>query len=245
MFKKNLEVLKFKNPDLAGKLEAISLESIKSIGVLKAESKDLIITYNKVPLHNLIDPLREAKTVWNKTIRTELKRNDIQIVFGLGLGYLFKRAYVNGPDSKIFLYEPFIEILRYVLEYVDFSKELAENRVYITNDSEELLQKLQSEYLSGDKIEYLFLNSYSTIATDILLNLTKKTLKICEEKTSDQSTIFNLSALWTKNFILNSPYLKETTPLGHLTSAFAGKPALIISAGPSLADDIQKHQDPQ
>jgi len=56
MFQKNLEAIRLKNPDLASKLEKISLDSIKNIGVMRAESNDLILSYNNTPLHNLIDP---------------------------------------------------------------------------------------------------------------------------------------------------------------------------------------------
>ena len=95
MFQKNLEAIRIKNPDLASELEKISSDSIKNIKVIRAESNDLIISYNNIPLHNMIDPVREAKTTWNRAVKTKLKRTDMQIVFGLGLGYLFKRAFVQ------------------------------------------------------------------------------------------------------------------------------------------------------
>jgi len=99
MFQKNLEAIKIKNPKLAERLGKIDINSITGIEVLEAESKDLIISYKNTPLHSTIDPSREAKTTWNRTIKNELKKNDIQIVFGLGLGYLFKRAYVSADRT--------------------------------------------------------------------------------------------------------------------------------------------------
>ncbi|OGI24794.1 MAG: hypothetical protein A2287_03085 [Candidatus Melainabacteria bacterium RIFOXYA12_FULL_32_12] len=239
MFQKNLEVLKVKNPVLASKLEKIDIANIKNIDVVNAESKDLIINYNKVNLHSSLDPIREAKTVWHRTIKTDLKVNDIQIVFGLGLGYLFKRAFVSS-DSKIFLIEPFIEVLRFVLEYVDFSVEFSENRVFITDNIEDLNQKLQAEFLSGDKVEFLFLNSFAALAQDQLIKLTQTALEICESKSADQNTIFNQCKSWVKNSILNLQYYSESRPLGFFEGVFSNKTALIISAGPSLVNQVQK-----
>lgn len=239
MFQKNIEKLKLKNPELAKKLEEINISDIKSIEVFKAESQDFIISYNGNLLHNAVDPIREAKTTWFRSVKNELRKNDIQIIFGLGMGYLFKRAYVSS-NSKIFVYEPFIDILRFVLEYVDLSQELAEDRVYITNNYHDLTQKIQNEYLAGDKLEFLFLNVYVNFAQDDLLKLTNKVLEICESKSTDQNTILNQCKFWTKNTILNMANYSQVRPIGFLKESFRDKPALIISAGPSLADNLEK-----
>lgn len=244
MFKKNIEAIKVKNPALAEKLEKIELDSIKDIIVTEAESGDLILGYKEVALHNTIDPLREAKALWNKTVKSDLKKNDVQLVFGLGLGYLFKRAYVNS-NSKIFLVEPFVDVLRFVLEHVDFSAELSDERVYITDNVADIAVKLTKEYLQGDKTEFLYLPAYTSLAQNVLEELTKKTVEVMEEKSSDTNTIFKLAPLWTNNFILNIPYFQKARPLGFFKDAFVDKTALIISAGPSLKENIEKIKENQ
>ena len=244
MFQKNLEAIKIKNPKLAERLEKIDINSITGIEVLEAESKDLVISYKNTPLHSTIDPAREAKTTWNRTIKTELKKNDIQIVFGLGLGYLFKRAFVNS-ESKIFIMEPFIEVMRFVLEHVDFSNELSDSRVFITDNVGDIYDKLQKEYLSGDKVEFLFLNQYALINQQLLQDLTTKTFEIVEGRGNNDSTIFKLNYYWIQNFLKNMTYFPNTRPLGFFEGKFADKTALIIAAGPSLADDLEKIKNNQ
>ena len=59
-------------------------------------------------------------------------------------------------------------------------------------------------------------------------------------KEHDQNTIFNQCKDWTINFIKNMPYFCEARPVGEFEGKFSNKPALIISAGPSLANDIEK-----
>lgn len=239
MFEKNLAAIKEKNPQLAEKLEKIDINSITGIEVFKAESGDLIISYKNTPLHSPIDPVREAKTAWHRTVQNELKKNDIQIVFGMGLGYLFKRAYVSA-ESKVFVIEPFIEVIRFVLEHVDFSNELADSRVYITDNVGDIYNKLEKEFLTGDKIEFLFLNHAAALCQDTLQNLTSKTFEIMESRGNDENTIFNLSKFWVDNFLQNVVSFTESRPLGFLEGKFADKTALIVSAGPSLADDIEQ-----
>ena len=215
MFQKNLDAVKIKNPELAQRLEKIDINSITGIEVFEAESKNLIISYKNTPLHSTIDPVREAKTTWNRTITNELIKNDIQIVFGLGLGYLFKRAYVSA-ESKVFIIEPFIEVIRFVFEHVDFSNELSDSRVYITDNIGDIYDKLQKEYLSGDRVEFLFLNQYAQTNQELLQDLTAKTFEIIEGRGNDKNTILKNSAFWTENFIKNIIHFPEARPLGFL-----------------------------
>ena len=238
MFQKNLKALKQNNPELADRIEKIDMKSITNISVLNSESKNLIISYNGVNLHSSVDPLKEANAVWERSVKSDLGKNDIQVLFGMGLGYLFKRAYVNAK-SKIFILEQFIEILRFTLEYVDFSNELADSRVFITDNVDEMLAKIEAEFLSGDRIEFLFIDSYAALSINTLTKLTQKTLEICESKTADQNTIFFNCKLWTKNFILNMSKFNNSRPVCELRDLFKNKPALIVSAGPSLAQNIE------
>jgi hypothetical protein len=237
MFQKNIAAIKQKNPDLAKRLENISIDKIQDIEVHEAESKDLILSYKNTALHSTLDPIREAKSVWNRTITRETAKNDILVVFGLGIGYLFKRAFINS-ESKVFIYEPFIEVLRFVLEYVDFSAELAQDRVYLTDNAVDIISKIDTVYLSGDRIEFLFLNSYAALGNDLLSDLVEKTLTICTSKIADQNTIFNMCGSWTMNSILNISALSKARPAGYLENSFKDKPCLLISAGPSLKKNL-------
>jgi len=239
MFEKNMKVIKQKYPELAERIEKIDLDSIENITVTEAENQDLIIGYKEIALHSMVDPVREARAIWNKIVKSDLRKNDVQIVFGLGLGYLFKRAYAN-TNSKIILIEPFAEILRFVLQHVNLSAELADERVYITDNVKDVINKLKEEYLQGDKAEFLFLPAYTSLAREQLEELTEKAMKIVEEKASDVNTIFYFAPRWVRNFIVNIPYFFESRPLGFFKDKFADKTALILAAGPSLAENIEK-----
>ncbi len=239
MFEKNIRAIQEKNPALAERLEKINIDSIEGITVAEAENEDLIIGYKGIALHSMVDPIREARAIWSRTVQSELKKNDIQVIFGLGLGYLFKRSYLNA-DSKIFLIEPFTELLRFVLQHVDLSAELSDERVYITDSVSDITDKIKEQYLQGDKAEFLFLPAYVSLAKDILEDLSERSMKIIEEKSSDINTIFKFAPLWTKNLIRNMPYFFNSITLGGLKDKFAGKTVLILAAGPGLAENIQK-----
>ncbi|HSA06385.1 MAG TPA: DUF115 domain-containing protein [Candidatus Gastranaerophilales bacterium] len=240
MFEKNIQAIKIKNPEFAEKIKGIDFDLIKDqITVAEAESQDLIIGYKGIALHSMVDPIREARAIWNKTVKSDLKKTDTQIVFGLGLGYLFKRAYLNA-NSRIFLIEPVLEILRFVLEHVDLSTELADERVYITDNIKDATNRLQKMYLQGDKVEFILLPAYTSLAKDTLEELSVKVINVIEGKSSDVNTIFKLAPRWMRNFIKNLPFFADFRPLGFFKDKFVDKTALIIAAGPSLVENIDK-----
>ena len=133
MFQKNIHALRFKNPDLAQKLVKMPLPKIT---VFQNEQGDYNLEYKDTPLHNIQLPLEEAKQLFEPKV-LEDNSNNINIIVGLGMGYLFKRAWVSS-QSRIVLYEPFLDILRFTLEYVDFSEQISSSNVFICNTLREI-----------------------------------------------------------------------------------------------------------
>ena len=238
MFNKNLNALKSKNPVLAEKLENISLGDIKdNIEVYQAESGDVIIAYEGLALDDIYDPIRVAKTNWNLNVNNELKKYDIVVVYGLGLGYLFKRAYIS-CDCRILMYEPKIDILRYVLEYVDFSNEILDDRVYFTTDKVDALNFLTEKYLSDDNLVFLYPNAYAQLMTNEMAEFTSDVVEVCNLKKMDVNTITRLAKKWAQHSLVNLTNMQSSRPVVWLKDAFKDKIALIAAAGPSLRDNI-------
>jgi len=239
MFKKNLDALKECNKALAEELENLSLDIAKeNIDVYQAESKDIIISYSGLALDDIYDPIREAKTNWNLNVKNKPSKYDIIFIFGLGLGYLFKRAYVN-CESRIVLYEPKLEILRYVLEYVDFSEQIADKRVFISTNRNEVRNYLTEKYLSDDQLMFLFPKAYAQLLTNELTEITNDIVEVCNLKKMDVTTIKRLAKNWANHSLKNLTNIYKTRPLSWLKNKYEGKVALITAAGPSLAENIQ------
>lgn len=239
MFEKNIAAIEKKNPKLAQKLKDIKEEDIKDIEIYESESKNIIISYKGFLLHSNEDPMREAKSIWHKTITSDLNNKDIQIVYGLGIGYLFKRAYVNA-DSRVFIYEPSLDILRFVFENVDFSTELNDERVYISDTQEDFLQYFEQKYLMGDKVEVLFLPSYLHFDKENLLSLSEQIYNIVKNKGIDQQTIAKNTKMAVKNLITRFGHFKDFSAVDYLQDEFKDKSGLVLAAGPSLQDNIEK-----
>lgn len=238
MFKKNLEAINKSNHDLTKRLNTISIEDAKkSIEVYQAQSGDVIISYNNVMLDNATNPIEDSNINWQNNVQEQLLNTDIIIIFGLGLGYLFKRAYISCP-CKILIYEPNLEVLRFVLEYVDLSEQLSDTRVFLTNDENDFSNYLTEKYITNDKIKFIYPPGYLNINSKEIISISDIILNICNSKNADINTISKLSKLWVKNNINNIKFMDNSRPLSILKNEFKDLTALILAAGPSLKSNI-------
>ena len=201
MFNKNMEFIN--NVALKRRLEKISpIESRIGISYCVTPSNDYVLLKNDLPADDLNNPREAIRKMLQNTIKTELKENDKIITFGIGLGYLLDEVF-NTYKSKIYVYEPDINLLHFVLCNVDISEHLSSGRVYITNDLDELIAKLGSTFLTKDRVEITFLQNYAVVKNKEMLLLTQKVLDACKSKMVDINTISKFSKTWLMNTIEN------------------------------------------
>ena len=150
MYNRNLEFLD--NPGLKSRLERITLdESSKDMSYCMTPSNDYLLMKNDIPFDDLNNPRQAVKDMLQACIKTPMDKNDIIITFGIGLCYLLDEVYNTYP-SKIFIYEPDIKVLHFVLNNVDISEHLASGRIYITDNLNELMRKLAEVYITKDRV---------------------------------------------------------------------------------------------
>lgn len=246
MFDKNLELID--NLALKRRLTKISsIESRIGISYCVTPSNDYVLLKDELPADDLKNPREAIRQMLGNTIKNEMKPNDIIITFGIGLCYLLDEVFNTYP-SKIYVYEPDLNLLHFVLNNVDISEHLASGRVFITNDLDELINKLSSSYLTRDKVEIVYLQNYAVVKNKELLMLTQKVFDTCKSKMVDINTITKFSKKWLQNTINNISFINNNNSylLSDLYEKYTGKVALIAGAGPSLNDnlsDIQANRD--
>ena len=239
MFEKNLKLLKEKNQSLAIELNRLKIEeAAKNISLKQAKNNDYIILYKNRLLENQENPVEYQKNSYIKNIKSELKSNDILVIYGLGLGYLLRIAEAN-LSSKILIFEPNIEVLRYVFNYIDFSSELSQNRIYFSSNIEDSLNYISSNYINNDKIEFLINDLYLKDYSENIINLSQNILKVCKQKVLDTNTIEKYEKFWTINNLKNLPHLKKSEDIHILKNKYKNKNCIIISPGPSLKKDLE------
>lgn len=231
---KNLDCIERYNPKLKQDLLAMSYLT-NSIQLIETDLNEPNLTFNGLPLHNPKGAELEAKGAFEKIENNPLM---MHVIFGMGLGHLFQE-FCNNSKGTVFLYEPNMEILRVTLELVDFSKELSQNNVFIFTDMQSFKECFINHYKHNANCTFTFLGSYKQIYGDKMDEIFKQVENIMGSCIVDYNTLKKegvRSVIMTLN---NLAYSLEGTPIHELRGTYRGKTALIVSAGPSLDQNIE------
>ena len=240
MFENNLKELQEINPALTDRLRKLHEEELDaSISIAQSESNEFILVRNGVPLDDVKSPSQAVLNDISKTILSDVKKTDFILIYGLGMGYMLDEVF-SKYESKIILYEPDINVLRFVFENVDLAKYLSEKRVFIFNDEKECLNYLSDHFISGDKLEITYPANYALIYHEVMPPFIQEIYNILKRNIIDVNTSKRNSELWTKNVIMNSRKANNKILFSQLENKFEGTTALILGAGPSLKENIEK-----
>ncbi|EAH5552376.1 DUF115 domain-containing protein, partial [Campylobacter upsaliensis] len=166
--------------------------------------------------------------------------------YGFGNGLLFKALLQNPQHKHLVVFERELEILYTIFHYIDFSKELAEQKILLFNANTISAEELRclcylEPFFSYARVYFLELCSdyYEKFSDDIIkLNQTllqSFTYAICSQGNDPLDSLQGI-----EQFILNLPFqltrpnLKEFLEKRRNIS----KTAIIVSTGPSLMKQL-------
>lgn len=242
IFDKNLECIGEYNPDLKQKL--LDIDCLYNIfELVETDLGEPNLKINGINIHLQSGAEEEAREAFENVKNTPRSRH---IIFGLGLGYLFKEACEKSKGTVI-LYEPDLEVLRVTLERVDFSEELSKKNVLVTSDMEFLVALFNHNYVYRANSALVALFAHRTILyrreIEEIKHAIQTMMTSCE---ANYNLLISAGLLVIKNVLTNIPYLLNATPLYELKDVYKGKTAIIASAGPSLdlnIETIKKNRD--
>lgn len=238
------------NNVLQRNISAIKDETIKKIlNNYEYDIKPILTTtngyniqYNGTYLHSIENPLAESQQIFKNSL---INNKNIHIIYGLGLGYLFQIA-VKNSNSLIILYEPNFDILYNSLTLVDFSQELSKDNVFLFTNLDNLIKFISEKTNQNTTVDILSLPSYRELYKDSFTEEIKKIELAFGSTILDYG--YKRKRLYgsTITMLQNIPTLVEEIPINELENIYKDKTAIIVSAGPTLNDNIEtikKYQD--
>lgn len=240
IFEKNIAEIEKKLPVLA---EALREHEIENIDFIEAISGDIIMTYCGLPLHSMQDPIEEAKKVYESV--TSKNYNTLNVIFGLGIGYLFKRATMESK-GVIVIYEPNLDILKAMLEVVDFSEDLSNKNIFVIHELKHLRYIFFRNFYEGDSVCLQMLPTYRLAFPDLVSEVVDLLKDLYRDSLINQQTMKNKSKLWSLAALNNLFDVLKSPSMWEFEDVFKGIPAVLVSAGPSLdkaIDTLKEVQD--
>lgn len=252
-FEKNLAVLSEAHPELAHRLKQEGAPDPAQASVEPGRrglpALKIVDESGAFYLNSVYDPVAEAERLI--AAETSGKEFNVVVQIGLGLGYTLDALLAHVDDNTtLVVVEPHMQVLRLALQARDLSSLLDHPRIVwsVGDEVGTAVVKIMAELSLLKLIGWVPLVSAAThrlhkTYIDELIN--KLSSEVSGQRLS-KATELVASELFLKNSFINLPQALGAPGVLHLYRAWDGKPAVIVSAGPSLEkqlDLLRAHQD--
>ncbi len=197
-------------------------------------------------LHSRYDPEREAADLIGSL---DADDSACVILCGLGLGYV-ARAIFNrfGRETIVLVGEPDLTIIRAALESADFSREIGDGRIEFlpSADTAYLHERLRGHWASLMMGTRFVAPAVSReLHGEFHAEFRKAMTDFAAYARMSVMTLVKNAAVTCRNIANNLPTLAATPPIDVLRRRFAGYPAVLVAAGPSLQKNIDRLRELQ
>jgi tetratricopeptide (TPR) repeat protein len=244
LYRKNLDALGEHHPDLVDVLHSISVDESR-IEVFDSESGNPRIRYTKddgvsVNIHSSEDPIACAQGAID--LLGKIEKEGIIVLFGFGLGYFAQEIYKRFEKGHLLLvYEATPEVFKYAMKIIDFRTLFSSDRVKI------ILGKDADNFSVIHSHHHLIVNGKFWVVEhkpSVKLNSSayeKFFKRLNEEKSlSDIGVATNVrrGKDFMNAFLSNVHSVIRNPGVAGLKNLFKGRAAIVVSAGPSLDNNI-------
>ena len=244
LLRKNLKKLSRHHPELVEIIESAATDT-KRIKIFDSESGNPRIVYKRddgeeINIHSAVDPVECARQAID--LLGKIEKEGIVVLFGFGLGYFAEEVFKRFEKGHILLiYEATPEIFRLALSIRDFSGLIDSDQVKIVlGENAENFSVLHSHHhlITNGKFWIVRHEPSVKINPGAFDNFLKRLNE--EKRVSDLgvATILSRGKEFIDAFIENVPSIIRKPGVKRLRNIFRGRPAVIVSAGPSLDKNI-------
>ncbi len=196
--------------------------------------------YHGVPLHDAVAPESQAFAHFKQHGRSA--PDQVHILFGLGLGYGLL-ASVAQSGGHIIVIEPDLALLSWTLINVDLSAYMAKERVWLTDNVDAALTALKPLIQGRDQVDILALPALIPAFPAMWEQLCTGAQQAGQDAEREYHTAQRFHEKWLRHFFQNLPTMAHLEDLHAYTNAYQGRPAVVISRGPSLDQGIDALRD--
>lgn len=245
VLKKNMELLERFQPNVFQKLmlyEKGRLELHNQLveRILFARQDEIIINMlvvSKGQEYVLCDhenPINEAYDWIDKYADPS---NKTDIVFGIGFGYHLEVLITSFKNKKLIIIEPNMDLFYQLISVRNLELIIKNSEIYLDEHIDTVLERLNRLFWDTENggIQCQPLEIYAGIFKEAWDELRSKFIRQAQSFTVDFATRKAFGELWAYNNIRNAGKLYGASNAGGLVGAFEGVPAVLVSAGPSLA----------
>ncbi|MED2007466.1 motility associated factor glycosyltransferase family protein [Brevibacillus borstelensis] len=190
-------------------------------------------------IHSRYNPRNEAVKFLEQY---EIKENQHVFFYGVGLGYLLSEFLRKYPQVSYSIYEPSPYIFYQYMSKKSLKEELTRlpENIYVEGINSNPT-KFASHFVNqqpGD-VEFIFHPSYEKAFAEKHKFFIESFLNVVGEKRHTYHINLLFEKRWVLNSLKNLPFTLSTNNIFEKKKHFQNKPVLLVSAGPSLSEEIE------
>lgn len=234
MMNSNLKQLEESNKYLYDKLNECEKDSIWAEPIYRDNQKNLLIKDGKKILG----------TAYQDDFDFDVKLHNEQssIVIGIGLGKLLNYLLEKKEEHHIIIVvEPTLWMYKYAFEEYDFSKYIEDGTLLFATNQDEITMMLNLvESFHVIENWHVFIESYTIMKEMVYNEIIQFTYDMVNQIRCNTGTIMGAGSEIANNDIKNLPYIIKYRGVEELRNLYEGKPAVIVSTGPSLEKNVHE-----
>ncbi len=233
---RNLQLLYARQPDLQDK-KLEDVQPLQGFELRRTPSGLLTATLQGCYLHSRYDPTREARRIVETEAGTD---TTAAVLFGFGLGYLAEAFVERHPGKPLVVVEKQRSLFAQALASRDLGKLLSLANVfwYIDEQPEAIMMGIDS--LPLGRLCVLKLRSLLGSETPYYSQVEVLLRSLFDKREVNINTLDRFGKLWIRNLLANLELFTDVPGINLGRERFAGIPALVLAAGPSL-DAVLPH----
>ncbi|SFO86779.1 Uncharacterized conserved protein [Halolactibacillus alkaliphilus] len=194
-------------------------------------------------IHSSYNPEREAQQILKKELTEDFNSDSHVVFFGLGLGYHVSQFTKQYQQNSYSIIEPSLEIFNVTSDLIQLEDVFNKNVVHLfVGEMYSITQMVNQIYKeSTTKIEIVILPTYKQLFSKLLSEFLSESKNKIRQHRSMLATNYRFQFNWIENSIKNHKRVINTPNIldDDFKRIFKDKPVMIVSAGPSLSDDIE------
>ena len=246
IYNRNLRAVKEKHPNVFEKLQDLEKRFPYSYEKIINKKSEVNVSVDVPGTSGLLYYDCGEKGIMESAIETLsaqiLKRNDLLMCLGMGLGYIPLAAIETYPDKpKIVIIEPFLEAFDVAISLVDLTELFEYDKLEIHLGGgiivERLLHRYSNDFSIGTTRRITHL-PYRKIFGQKFISFEKQIDDTISHMFTGWNTIKGYGETLFENSIYNLISLFDGTTIDHLKDKFIQMPAVVVGSGPSLGKDL-------
>lgn len=180
---------------------------------------------------------REIDSFLGKYIKVDEK--SVLLVYGFGAGEHIKLLRKKFVDNEIIVFEPNILLRKYTDE-LDWVR--SDDKLIITSANTEEIYSILKKYINEFNVDFvksMYFSNYDKIFPYSMDKLTKIIQNFLVDLKLSSNTAKKNSNKKMTNLFENIKYIINGVPADIYSNKYKNKPAVIVSAGPSLEKNIE------